>query len=952
MKRFKIHLQPQSVINENSDLKFILNLSYNVYKYTYENPESLLEKIDSSLHFPPNVLAYLRGQYPQKQEFEKTVQRLIQSTLEWKDRDTEVELFSLFLNQHDSMETIVFFLEVWGRLYTHNHHLIGSAASEHVHFLRERRLSVSICEKLSKYIFDDEMIPHIQNGFYLPKKKTSSRKLVVSVVYLRFAMREYFRVRQVLNPTVESPKNVLEEHENVRSAFDNLSRELEAEEPVEEPVYDIPVDDQTVELEEEPRTASIPVTPSPLHQSVTPSSPISPFTQEENIGTPISARSDARTLFYRMQLQLQELQTTQQGILERVKQVTFDRSELVNQCAKASTDAVSKSRDQIVTAVEDHLGAKIGSRIDELSEVVYGVGPELKKRVHVDVFQAKLGDVADKIMGVFESINTENINNITKRFSALEKRLASVESDDLNLSPTRPSPDLSDVQKRLSVLENAFPTVDSEEIFSDLQIEVENCVAAHINKIDFSAFMPSIPATSVPVHRDEESSIKKNVISSDVIAEIKGQVAAEMGDRIKEQILEEIKADLIDEMKKNIEEVKENIGTATNNQLNEVKATLMQTIRESMPSTPKKQAKTIDTETTTLLMQTIQQFASRIEELEATVEKQNREPTSVPVEIIRDTGKADIEIQSNIEDLNEKYDSVTQKISELDESLKSSFQNVVEESQQTLRGEIDGVLSKTQDLIESVSSSIVARVEASCSERIVGAERAIAEVEDRMTLAEKPQPFVSPDELALVVDHIDELRNTTEIVKTTNDIVSVRLDDICGLFEKRMKEFENSNGRLMNTSLDHVNELRGLLDFNGALMEHLTALSTDVDNFKNDTSTKLSDVRISLDAITDQLLYTVEDLHKTKTFGFSTPNHPMEDSIADLTTPNEVIQPPVIEEPIESHLSRVLDETRLIDERELDVLGEELTLTKKLLSSQLESLMSDVQIIKNNGPLM
>ncbi|KAL0208962.1 hypothetical protein P9112_011549 [Eukaryota sp. TZLM1-RC] len=210
-KRTPTRLLAPKVINSYDDLRSLLVLSFEIYKFTYENPQSLFST-DVNIpqyNLPSNVAVYFKSKFRSLSEIQGEMDSLLQSCARWRGKDSEVELFANFLDPDFGIDGLVFFLEVWGRLYSH---FRNTSSTRSPHFLRELRLPNDVCRHLASLIFDSRQLPSVRPSFWKEKEKSGATNdgSVFGIVFLKRALAEFQSVREVTSPRASQPSPSME----------------------------------------------------------------------------------------------------------------------------------------------------------------------------------------------------------------------------------------------------------------------------------------------------------------------------------------------------------------------------------------------------------------------------------------------------------------------------------------------------------------------------------------------------------------------------------------------------------------------------------------------------------------------------------------------------------------------------------------------------------------------
>ncbi|KAL0222386.1 hypothetical protein RCL1_002240 [Eukaryota sp. TZLM3-RCL] len=197
-RRTPTRLLAPKVINSYEDLKSLLALSFDIYKFTYENPQSLFSTDVSIPQFniPPNVAVFFHSRLDALIRIQEEVAAMLQASQRWRTKDSEVELFATFLDPNFGIDGLVFFLEVWGRLYSHCR---NQSTTKSVHFLREVRINNDICRHLASLIFDSKQLASVKPSFWREREKTTGGTgdgSVLAIVFLKRALAEFEATRE------------------------------------------------------------------------------------------------------------------------------------------------------------------------------------------------------------------------------------------------------------------------------------------------------------------------------------------------------------------------------------------------------------------------------------------------------------------------------------------------------------------------------------------------------------------------------------------------------------------------------------------------------------------------------------------------------------------------------------------------------------------------------------
>eukprot|EP00792_Barthelona_sp_PAP020_P009181 TRINITY_DN3276_c2_g5_i1.p1 TRINITY_DN3276_c2_g5~~TRINITY_DN3276_c2_g5_i1.p1 ORF type:complete len:1157 (-),score=449.04 TRINITY_DN3276_c2_g5_i1:56-3499(-) len=415
----KINILSRQTIDDNPNLKFVLQTSFNIYKFTYESPATLFtpETRLPDANVPPNVVAYLFNKYGDIRLVRDALNQIFTSVNEWVNKDSEVELFSYFISPDFGVDATVFFLEVWGRLFSHNRNLLGKDAENHYLFLRERALSHETCRKLSQLVFSKEQLQKLRDGFWKIPSNRQNRK-VSSLIYFRLALSEFFTITHsklpepslpsvpIVQKSVEpsSKHNSDNESNELENAFIELGEILEREDSK-----------GVVEMFHQPRQ------PSPLGQQVeiAPSSPSDQnvdVNSTSNLNLNSSNSNSNSNLVFELQRKLDGLEKDLNTFIDHFEPqleliAKFDTSAIVNECANVSTIAVGKAKEQIDVDIKSILTEQesIKHKQSELSSEIALI-KEIKENQ----------DKTNLQISLFMEENVKNQESFSERIKKLE----------------------------------------------------------------------------------------------------------------------------------------------------------------------------------------------------------------------------------------------------------------------------------------------------------------------------------------------------------------------------------------------------------------------------------------------------------------------------------------------------------------------------------------------------
>ncbi|KAL0248191.1 hypothetical protein GEMRC1_003427 [Eukaryota sp. GEM-RC1] len=416
MKRSLTRLLAPKVINAYDDLKSLLTLAFEIYKYTYENPQSLFSTDVTLPHYklPSNVAVYFTTHFDDHHVNEE-VEFMLQSCARWRSKDSEVELFATFLDPDFGIDGLVFFLEVWGRLFTQFH---SSASSQSVHFLREMRLNDDGCRNLASLIFDSRQLSFVRPSFWKEKRKSdkTTDTSVFGVVFLKRALSEFHVIRDSasLSPT-SSPRR---ESPSPRQASPSESRSPKSRHPLSysetamasppSPPHthvtspSLAPDGETTDIENLATTSiDVSVLNSPhlgknvkLHNNLT-SSPTTECPRCEGLEKQLQ---DLR----------EEFLTFQQSITDRLSQNEQSVSDLQN----SMEDSVSGVQSSVSELSDSVVG--ITSKVDTLEE---SVDSKINTTVETYLNDANLNDSISNLSQTIQDLN----DSVDLKFVELEK---------------------------------------------------------------------------------------------------------------------------------------------------------------------------------------------------------------------------------------------------------------------------------------------------------------------------------------------------------------------------------------------------------------------------------------------------------------------------------------------------------------------------------------------------
>eukprot|EP00792_Barthelona_sp_PAP020_P013955 TRINITY_DN952_c0_g1_i1.p1 TRINITY_DN952_c0_g1~~TRINITY_DN952_c0_g1_i1.p1 ORF type:complete len:607 (+),score=167.38 TRINITY_DN952_c0_g1_i1:67-1887(+) len=244
MMQSKINVLSNQIIDETSTLKFILEISFNIYKFAYENPESLFvsETQDSmyetnlNLNIPPQILGYLINTHEDIELVKATYERINIGVSDWRLRDVEVELFSYFINPCFDINATIFFLEIWGRLYSFNKNFTGIEVEPQCLFLRNFFLTDETCSKLTNLVFNREQSLKIRKDFWKISEHCGSDdgSSVMSLVYFKLALDEFFSITNLsLSPISSLDSKDVVFTEDFRDTFLEIEKIMEGKNSLE-----------------------------------------------------------------------------------------------------------------------------------------------------------------------------------------------------------------------------------------------------------------------------------------------------------------------------------------------------------------------------------------------------------------------------------------------------------------------------------------------------------------------------------------------------------------------------------------------------------------------------------------------------------------------------------------------------------------------------------------------